>query len=468
MGTKWSTLTSDQNIDSVGKPRAQVCTEFLVELNPDVKGDYVDESVEELLENNPNFFSNFSVVIATAIPERSLVPLSELLWTLNIPLVIAKSFGFIGYTRLQVKEHTVVESHPDTQNPDLRLDRPFPALVQHLTSVNMHEMDLKDHAHVPYVVPLFLSLQEWKHSHNNELPKNYKEKEAFKQLIRNHLKKNEDGIPEAEENFEEAIRAVNFAIATTKIPSNVQNILNDDSCINLTSKSKPFWILAKALKDFIENEGNGCLPLRGSLPDMTAETKRYIALQQIYLQEANRCAELVHRRVQQLLHQVGQPIDLIKESETKQFCKYASDIAVIRGSKIADEYDSKLINTHLISQGVDDAESLIVYYVLIRGTDRFYGEYNHYPGEFKDEQDIVKLKACISKLLTEWGCGPLSKDDYVHEFCRYGGAELHSISAFLGGCVAQEVIKLVTRQYKILHNTFIYDAISSNTETFIF
>jgi hypothetical protein len=42
------------------------------------------------------------------------------------------------------------------------------------------------------------------------------------------------------------------------------------------------------------------------------------------------------------------------------------------------------------------------------------------------------LQACISKLLSEWGCGPLAKDDYVHEICRYGGAELHSVSSFTG------------------------------------
>lgn len=29
---------------------------------------------------------------------------------------------------------------------------------------------------------------------------------------------------------------------------------------------------------------------------------------------------------------------------------------------------------------------------MLRGLDRFYGEYNHHPGEFGDEHDIVKLK----------------------------------------------------------------------------
>jgi amyloid beta precursor protein binding protein 1 len=35
-----------------------------------------------------------------------------------------------------------------------------------------------------------------------------------------------------------------------------------------------------------------------------------------------------------------------------------------------------------------------------------------------------------------------------------------------GGCAAQEAIKFITGQYKPVNNTFIYDAITSNTATF--
>lgn len=61
------------DIDSIGKPRAQVATQLLLELNPEVKGDYVDEAIEELLQNNPDFFKNFTVVVATSLPERYLI-----------------------------------------------------------------------------------------------------------------------------------------------------------------------------------------------------------------------------------------------------------------------------------------------------------------------------------------------------------------------------------------------------------
>ncbi|PNF39298.1 hypothetical protein B7P43_G16698 [Cryptotermes secundus] len=235
-------------------------------------------------------------------------------------------------------------------------------------------------------------------------------------------------------------------------------------------QSKPFWIMAKAVRDFVENEGEGCLPLCGSIPDMTAETGKYIALQQIYHNQAAKDSEVVFRCVQQLLHQLNQPPDTITEKEVKLFCKYASSLYLVRGTSIADEYDPKTLNAQNIAGNLENPENTMVYYVMLRGVDRFYSEYNMYPGEFEDqvEPDIVKLKACISKLLSEWGCGPLAKDDYVHEICRYGGAELHSVSSFIGGCAAQETIKFITGQYKPVNNTFIYDAITSNTATFAF
>jgi hypothetical protein len=46
----------------------------------------------------------------------------------------------------------------------------------------------------------------------------------------------EHGNPEAEENFEEAMKAVTSNIKPTVVPSHVRDILDDDSCINLTSK----------------------------------------------------------------------------------------------------------------------------------------------------------------------------------------------------------------------------------------
>lgn len=131
----------------------------MVELNPDVHGDYIDEDIEQVLENNPEFLNNFSIIVATELKEKTLMELSSKLWELDIPFLNCKSYGFLGYIRTQVKEHTVIESHPDNLPQDLRLDKPFPALIEYVNSVNLEEMELKDHAHVPYLVILFKYLE---------------------------------------------------------------------------------------------------------------------------------------------------------------------------------------------------------------------------------------------------------------------------------------------------------------------
>lgn len=50
------------------------------------------------------------------------------------------------------------------------------------------------------------------------------------------------------------------------------------------------------------------------------------------------------------------------------------------------------------------------------------------------------------------------------EVARAAGGELHNISAATGGMVAQEVIKIITRQYIPIDNTCIFDGIESRCQ----
>jgi len=117
---------------SIGKGRAEISTLLLRELNAEVHGDYLEDSIETLLEanqSNVDLFSKFSVIIATNIHnERTIVKLSQLLWDINVPFIICYSIGFIGLIRVQIREHPIIESHPDNALEDLRLDCPFPGI----------------------------------------------------------------------------------------------------------------------------------------------------------------------------------------------------------------------------------------------------------------------------------------------------------------------------------------------------
>lgn len=80
-----------------------------------------------------------------------------------------------------------------------------------------------------------------KYAFTGTMPSNRKEKEELKNMIRDsHNWDNGD----LEENFLEAIHYVNTCIGTTKIPIQVQSILNDDKCVNLTNEVVSVFMVA--------------------------------------------------------------------------------------------------------------------------------------------------------------------------------------------------------------------------------
>lgn len=452
---------------SKGLNRGSEALKFLLELNPAVRGHSVQESSSQILSENPDFFKSFTVVIATALGEKTIQDMSQHLWDINIPFIVSTSVGFLGAFRIQIKEHPVIETHPDNEQPDLRLDMPFQALEEFLDSFTLDQLELKDHGHVPWIVILYKAVQKWKNSSiQNSWPMSRKEKNEIRDVIRSFIRQDENGVPIIEENFEEALRAVNIALTPTFIPVKIQELIYSSSATNLSKESSPFWVMCSALRGFVEAEGKGKLPLRGVLPDMTASTDHYVKLQNIYRNQAAVEAEAIYRKVQQIVSQLH--CENISEVDVKLFCRHSHDLCLLKGSSIADEYSLGSTVASYIGRYLEEPDVMMVHYILLRAAERFRTEYCRAPGDLEPEGDIGKLKNCVTKLLSDISCSPFPKDDHIHEMCRYGGAEIHSVSAFLGGCVAHEAIKIITKQYKPVHNTFIHDAASTNSATFTF
>ena len=114
-----------------------------------------------------------------------MLSLSSFLWQNNVPLVVCVSYGFIGSIRLQVSEHSVVESHPDNLLEDLRLDKPFPGLVEYMQGIQLAEMDHKQFSHTPYLVFLYKALEIWSSQNEGKFPSTYKEKQTMRNIIQN-------------------------------------------------------------------------------------------------------------------------------------------------------------------------------------------------------------------------------------------------------------------------------------------
>ena len=47
-------------------------------------------------------FQSFSLVIATNLDEKTAITLSNILWSSNTPFMLVRSYGLVGYIRLQV------------------------------------------------------------------------------------------------------------------------------------------------------------------------------------------------------------------------------------------------------------------------------------------------------------------------------------------------------------------------------
>jgi amyloid beta precursor protein binding protein 1 len=52
----------------------------------------------------------------------------------------------------------------------------------------------------------------------------------------------------------------------------------------------------------------------------------------------------------------------------------------------------------------------------------------------------------------------------AQEVARAAGGELHNVAALTGGLVAQETIKIITKQYIPIDNTCIYDGIAGRCQ----
>ena len=125
-----------------------------------------------MILQSPEFFWQFTIVIATGLDESCSLALSKALWQLNIPLILVRSVGFLGSFRIVMREITraslftglfvmvVVETHPEDV-VDLRLDCPWPELAKLASTLNLREMDDFEHGHVPYILILLKFLEQW-------------------------------------------------------------------------------------------------------------------------------------------------------------------------------------------------------------------------------------------------------------------------------------------------------------------
>lgn len=395
----------------------------------------------------------------------------------NQPLVHVSCAGFYSAINIQLPAlFPIVDTHPDpTSTQDIRLLAPWPELTAFASSKteNLDAMADHEHGHVPYLILLLHHLELWKQSHDGKAPSAYREKTEFREQVRAAARtQNSDG---GEENFDEAVRAVLKSLNPPSIPSGIKEIFAEPECQEPKSTSADFWIIAHALMGFVAK--HQVLPLPGAIPDMKAQSKDYIELQNVYKSKARADVAEVTAWVREIESKIRVGAKPIDAKEIEAFCKGAAFVKLVRGRI---QGSDKSRDKQIVMQ-LNDEESLYPIVLAFEALDAALDGLTS-----QGETDVSKLVALsdekaeamkhfVEKRLQELGSSEgVSIDEGAEErvltvlleLQRAGPTELHNIASLTGGMVSQEIIKVLTKQYVPLDNTCAFDGVQSKTGQF--
>jgi NEDD8-activating enzyme E1 regulatory subunit len=314
-------------------------------------------------------------------------------------------------------------------------------MVQELGDIS--KMSDHDHGHIPYLVILLYYLKEWQDTHDGQAPSTFKEKTAFRDFVRDKARtSNPEG---GEENFDEACAAVLKSISDPPVGSGCKDMFALDSCsyASITAESANFWVIAHSIRQFYEK--HGVLPLPGSVPDMKATSEGYIKLQNIYKSKARKDVAEVTDTVRSLEKSLSRasPIDA---AEIEAFCKNASHVRVLTNP------ENKPLPT---ARFMFKASVEPIAYVALKAALEL------------DFNDMVPIYIALNQQYLSQNVESWTSDEEkqglinkcTEEVRRAKGAEMHNISSVTGGMVAQEAIKLLTRQYVPVNGVCVFDGI---------
>eukprot|EP01084_Bolivina_argentea_P155493 270965_1 len=455
--------------DDVGKKRAKVVSEWLLEMNPDVSGEAICRNYIELINTDLNYFKQFNIVLSTQLYGEPHRKLGEFCWDNNIPYMNIRINGFMAYLRVQFQELTIMESHPTNDRTDLFIYpqqlKIFPELQKFCDSFDIDTKDVTEHAHLPCVAILSQFTKRYLAKNENKLPSNFKEQTDFKDEISSMG----NG-----ENYDDAVHWASQCYLRPRIDREVKQVLNDPKADKLDNKSTEFWILVRALKDFMENEGGGFLPCSTNIPDLTMDSKSYVNLKSIYKNRAERDLNIIRSYVLKRLNELGKDSKLINNEIIDRFIRNVRSLKVVRTRSIeqeykspnTEEYDELYMDMSMFEEKTDQEKPfeplMINWYWAFRSLDIFYDKQKRMPGNIKDniENDIKLLYQIQTKLYADNKLGDKQiVKECLQEITRFGGSEMHNIGAFVGGVAAQGIMKILLRQFYPYNHTYVFNGI---------
>jgi len=116
----------------------------------------------------------------------------------------------------------------------------------------------------------------------------------------------------------------------------MRELLDDGRADTIAADTPHFWVVVRALRDFVA--ANGELPLSGEVPDMTATTEQYLRLQRVFVDKAAEDRADMRARVAALAASAGMPADAIPVALVDRACKNARFLRCFRLHSLASEH----------------------------------------------------------------------------------------------------------------------------------
>lgn len=290
-----------------------------------------------------------------------------------------------------------------------------------------------------------------------------------------------------EENFEEAEAQAYRAWTTTTVPFETRELFSDPNVLSLSPTSAPFFHLVHALSKFVQEQPSHNLPLTSTLPDMKASTGSYIHLQKLYKARAEE-----EKAIFKSYLQVP-----VSEDMVDAFVKNSHALKLLKGKKWgALDADPQALSTVLyrfdscgftdnfmrVANAVETAPKQLATHLALTALSSFATKQQHNapltptmqaltgealallpPGtELPEDFEAAVGEVYVSSLLSVRQIYHSSNESTTRSV-RAPTADLPNTAALLGGVVAQEVIKMITKQYIPINGSCIIDLIETWT-----
>ena len=222
---------------------------------------------------------------------------------------------------------------------------------------------------------------------------------------------------------------------------------------------------------------------------MKAQSQDYIQLQNIYKAKSRRDIEEVTNSLRSTEADLKRQTP-VEAKEIESFSKGAAFVKLIKGKPLPVYSPNAKAPPTSLQNILDDEDSLLPISLAFQAYDHWLHENSNttpqtdpsapFSSSSSSSEEakppLEALKQSATQIIHLNGAtnGPqINIDDIMPriepilaEFVRAAGAELHNISALTGGMVAQEVIKVLTKQYIPIDNTCVFDGIASKSAVF--